>query len=75
VISETHHSREDLYEIVQKASFNSSNINEFRKELEESSIADDCDFSYLSSLDETALRNIYLKNIDEVFTRSKDQYK
>lgn len=74
IITENHHSREDLYAVVQEASFHSKNIEEFKSHLEKSSLLSSSDFSFLNSLDDISIRNIYLKNIDEVFERTKRVY-
>ena len=74
IILENHHSREELYEVVQSSSFKAKTIEEFKKLLEESSFTSETDFSFLNSLDDTAIRKIYLKHIDEVFDRTKLLY-
>lgn len=75
LIEENKHSREDLYKLVQEASFESKTIEDFKSILEKSDLAKDTDFNFLASLDETSIRNIYLKHIDSVFTRTKELYK
>ncbi|MBD65818.1 MAG: adenylosuccinate lyase [Halobacteriovoraceae bacterium] len=74
LIEENDVSREDLYQLVQKASFESQNIEEFKSIIEESDLAQKSDLSLLNALDETTLRKIYLNHIDKVFERAKTQY-
>jgi adenylosuccinate lyase len=74
LISENDYSREDLYAVVQEASFASRTIEDFKVHLEKSNLTSSSDFSFLLSLDDTAIRNIYLKHIDEIFERTKNTY-
>lgn len=71
LIEENRHTREELYRLMQEASFNSKNIDEFKGILEKSDLTSETDLSFLTGLDETSIRNIYLKHIDKVFERVK----
>jgi len=74
LIEENSYNREELYQVVQEASFNSKTIEQFKAELEKSELSAKTDFSFLAALDETMLRNIYLKHIDAIYKRVKEQY-
>ncbi|MFT6633565.1 MAG: adenylosuccinate lyase [Bacteriovoracaceae bacterium] len=75
LIEENRHTREDLYQLVQEASFESKTIEDFKSILEKSKLTSETDLSFLAALDVTSIRNIYLKHIDSVYTRAKEQYK
>lgn len=74
LIEENDYTREDIYPLVQKASFEAKNINDFKKILEKSSISKKSDLSILASMNDTNIRKIYLKHIDTVFTRARESY-
>jgi adenylosuccinate lyase len=74
LIEENDQTREDLYQLVQEASFEGKTIEQFKEILERSPLTKESDLSVLSSLNDTNLRNIYLKHIDAVYTRVKTQY-
>jgi len=74
LIEENVQTRDELYQLVQKASFESKNINEFKKILEESSSSSGSNLNFLAALDETSIKNIYLKHVDKIFERVKNQY-
>lgn len=74
LIEENDQTREDLYKLVQEASFESKTIVQFKEALEKSPLTKESDLSILSSLNDTTLRNIYLKHIDAVYSRVKSQY-
>ena len=71
LIEENRYTREDLYALIQKASFESKTVFEFKEILEKSELTSETDLSFLAALDETALRNIYLKHVDKVYDRVK----
>ena len=48
---------------------------EFKTKLEKSDLTKNTDLSFLASLNETMLRNIYLKHVDSIYSRVKEQYK
>ncbi|MAX66246.1 MAG: adenylosuccinate lyase [Bacteriovoracaceae bacterium] len=74
LIEENRYTREEIYQLVQESSFTSKDINEFKEKLEKSPLTSDTDLSFLSALDDTQLRNIYLNHIDTVFDRVKNEY-
>lgn len=71
LILENNHTREELYELMQKASFEATTIIEFKEILEKSDLTSETDLHFLSQIDEISLRKIYLKHIDKVFNRVK----
>lgn len=71
LIQENRHTREELYHLVQEASFKARTIEDFKEILEKSELTSETDLNFLAALDETAIRNIYLKHIDKVFERVK----
>ncbi len=71
LIEENDHTREKLYALVQKASFESNNLEQFIKTITKSDLTSKTDLSYLSQLDESTLRKIYLKHTDTIFERAK----
>ena len=73
LIEENRHTREDLYKLMQEASFNAKSIDEFKNVLEKSELTSETDLNFLAAMDETAIRNIYLKHIDKVFERAKSK--
>ncbi len=75
LIEENPHSREEIYKLVQEASFNGKTLEEFKNILKMSPLTSNTDFSFLDKLDTTNIRNIYLKHVDGVFTRVKDLYR
>jgi adenylosuccinate lyase len=74
LIEDNPHTREDIYQLVQKASFESKDIESFKASLEESPITSESNLNFLAALDETNLKKIYLKHIDKVFERVKSSY-
>lgn len=74
LIEENRHTREELYQLVQEATFKSNTIEGFQEHLEKSDLTEKTDLNFLSSMDETKLRNIYMAHIDKVFERVKDSY-
>ena len=74
LIEENRHTREELYQVVQEAAFNATDVKTFKEALEASDLTSETDFGFLSSLNETTLRNIYLKHVPEVFGRTKEQF-
>lgn len=74
LIEENSQTREELYKLVQKASFESKDIEGFKKVLEKAGEAQGSNLNFLSALDETNIKNIYLKHIDKIFERVKNQY-
>lgn len=74
LIEENPHTREEIYQLVQEASFSSENIEEFKLALEDSKLTEKTDLNFLAELDLVSIRNIYLNHIDSVFTRVKEQY-
>lgn len=75
LIEENESSREDIYKLVQEATFESKTIEEFKAMLEKSELTKNTDLSFLASLNETMLRNIYLKHVESIYSRVKEQYK
>jgi len=74
LIEENNESRENLYQLVQESIFNSKDVEQLRETLSKSSLAKKSDFKFLSSLDETQIRNIYLKFVDTIFQRTTALY-
>ncbi len=74
LIEENRSTREELYQVVQEAAFKATDVKSFKEALEASDHTSETDLSFLSSLNETTLRNIYLKHVPEVFERTKEQY-
>jgi adenylosuccinate lyase len=74
LIEENRATREELYQLVQEASFQTNSIETFKAHLEKSELAKETDLSFLATFDETNIRKIYLKHVDEVYTRAKNQY-
>lgn len=75
IIEENEHTREDIYQLVQEAIFNSKTVEDLKANLEKSDITSNTDLSFLASLDDTTIRNIYLKHVDQIYTRVSEQYK
>lgn len=71
LILENNHTREELYELMQKASFEATTLIEFKEILERSDLTKETDLHFLSQIDEISIRKIYLKHIDKVFNRVK----
>ena len=74
LIEDNPYSRDEIYEVVQKASFESNSVEEFKKLLEESPVAEKSDLSILSTLSDSNLKSIYLKQVDKIFSRTKEEY-
>lgn len=74
LIEENSHSREELYDVVQKASFESKSVENFKELLEKSPLTSGSDLSILATLSDTNLKSIYLDHVDEVFDRAKETY-
>lgn len=74
LIQENLASREELYAIVQEASFKAKNSDEFRETLEKSNICSDTDLKFISALDEVNIKKIYFKEVEKVFDRVKNSY-
>ncbi len=70
LIEENRHTREELYQVVQEASFKAKNVQEFKQHLEDSELTKETDFSFLAALNETNIRNIYLKHVDKIYKRT-----
>ncbi len=75
LIEENPYSREEIYKVVQEASFETKDISQFKEKLEKSELTKNTDLSFLNSLNETTIRNIYLNHVDKVFSRTKELYK
>lgn len=71
LIEENDVSREDIYAIVQKASFATHSVQDFFKVIKDSGKFKESDFSAFKTLNETNLRNIYLRYVDKVYERVK----
>lgn len=69
LIEENETTREEVYSVVQQAAFESQNAKEFFEKIKKSNKFKKSDFSALESLNETSIRNIYLKYIDDIFSR------
>ena len=63
--------REEVYAIVQKAAFESNDPQEF-VEMVQKDIPDGPDFNSIKALDPESLKKIYLKEVDQVFSRVLD---
>lgn len=74
LIEENDHSREEIYAIVQQAAFNAHNVKEFISIIKEEGKFKNSDLTSLEILDETILRNTYLKHVNKVFDRVKKEY-
>lgn len=74
LIEENEVTREDVYAIIQKASFEANSPQDFFKIIKDSGKFKDSDFSNFESLNESTIRNTYLKHIDKVFERVKTDY-
>jgi adenylosuccinate lyase len=66
--------REEIYAVVQKAAFEASTVEEFIKVVKSSSKFKNVDLSSIEILNETTIRNTYLKQVDKVFNRVKADY-
>ena len=75
LIEENKYTREEVYKLVQEASFEAKSITQFKEHLEKSEITSETDLSFLNSISETNIRNIYLQHIDTVYQRTKELYK
>lgn len=74
LIEENPFTREEIYEVVQKASFESKTVEEFKELLEKSSISKESDLTFLESLSDVRLKSIYLNHVEKVFERTKHEY-
>lgn len=75
LIEENRATREELYKLVQEASFESNTAEQFQEKLEKSDLTEETDLKFISTLDEKTVRNIYLKHVETVFERVKAAYK
>lgn len=75
LIAENRATREELYKLVQSASFESTSPLQFKELLEKSELTEETDLNFIASLDETTIRGIYLKHVDKIFERVKSTYK
>ncbi|MAZ47128.1 MAG: adenylosuccinate lyase [Halobacteriovoraceae bacterium] len=75
LIAENRATREELYKLVQSASFESNSPLQFKEMLEKSDLTEESDLSFIASLDEKTIRGIYLKHVESIFERVKAQYK
>jgi adenylosuccinate lyase len=69
LIEENDNSREEIYAITQKASFESKTKEEFFSIIKNSGKFPKTDFKAFEILDETSLRNTFLAHISQVFSR------
>jgi adenylosuccinate lyase len=74
LIEENNVTREEVYAVVQKASFEAKTAQDFITIIKESNQFKDSDFTHLASLSLTTLRNTYLKHVDTIFERVKKEY-
>lgn len=74
LIEENSFSREDIYEVVQKASFESQSVEDFKEKLEASELTKNSDLSFMKNLNEVTIKDIYLKQVEKVFERTKREY-
>lgn len=74
LIEEKDVTREEVYAVIQKASFEAQTPQDFFKIIKEANKFKDSDFSSLKVLTETGLRNTYLRHVDKVFDRVKSDY-
>ena len=74
LIEENDCTREDVYAVIQKASFESHSTADFFKVIKDSGKFKDSDFSSIENLNETVLRNTYLRHVDKVYDRVKADY-
>lgn len=70
LIEENENSREEIYAITQKASFEAKTKEDFLNLIKQSGKFTKTDFKSFEILDETNLRNTFLKHIDKVFQRA-----
>ena len=75
IIEENRATREELYKLVQEASFESRTAEQFQEKLEKSDLTGETYLNFISSLDEKTVRSIYLKHVETVFERVKAAYK
>lgn len=75
LIEENDNSREEIYAVLQKASFEAKDVKEFIAIIKDSGKFKSSDFSNLELIDETVLRNTYLKHVDSVYERVKTEYR
>ncbi len=71
LIEENDNSREEIYAITQKASFESKTKEEFFEIIRNSGKFKNTDFNSFEILDETSLRNTFLDHVNSVFTRAQ----
>lgn len=74
LIEENDNSREEIYSIIQEASFESKDVKDFISKIKDSGKFKNTDLSGLEIHDETVLRNTYLAHVDKVFDRVKKEY-
>lgn len=74
LIEENDCTREDVYAVIQKASFEANTPAEFFKVITNSRKFKESDFSSIEILNETTIRNTYLRHVDKVFDRVKTTY-
>jgi adenylosuccinate lyase len=74
LIEENDNSREEIYAIIQKASFEANDVKSFIGFIKDSGKFKTTDFNSLEYIDETVLRNTYLKHVDQVYTRVKTEF-
>lgn len=74
LIEENRSTREELYQLVQKATFESNNIEQFQDILKKSDLTQSSDLEFLTAIDESQLRQIFLAHIEQVYERTKNLY-
>jgi len=74
LIEENDNSREEIYAVIQKASFEATDVKSFVTIIKDSGKFKSADFSNLELIDETVLRNTYLKHVDQVFERVRSEF-
>lgn len=74
LINENDGSREELYAVVQSASFNAKTTQEFIEEIKSSKLCKESELNHLMTIEETTIRNIYLNHINAIFDRVKEKY-
>jgi adenylosuccinate lyase len=74
LIEENDNSREEIYAVIQKASFEATDVKSFVTIIKDSGKFKSADFSNLELIDETVLRNTYLKHVAQVFERVKSEF-
>jgi adenylosuccinate lyase len=74
LIEENDNSREEIYAVIQKASFEATDIKSFVEVVKASGKFKSVDLNHLELIDETVLRNTYLKHVDKVFERVRTEF-